>query len=64
MPKVGRAKYHSSNLASNTGKGYVNNKLSGQGRGRVIRGAILSRSMCVSEGCYNSIGMMPKMGKK
>ena len=56
-----RSKTKIANKKSNTGTGSVNAKVGGQGRGRVIRGAILSRSVCELDTCYNSYGMMPRM---
>ena len=52
MPNHGRAKYHSTNLKSNTGTGKVVSSSGFMGRGLVIRKAIMRRSTCVVNNCY------------
>jgi hypothetical protein len=52
MPNHGRAKYHSTNLRSNTGTGKVVSSSGFMGRGLVIRKAIMRRSTCVDNKCY------------
>ena len=52
------------NSKANTGKkSGVVSKVGFGGRGRVIRGALMGRSVCVTDTCYNSIGMMTVMKK-
>ena len=55
MPRIGRAKYHSVNLKSNTGRGGVVSSSGFMGRGLVIRRAITRRSACGKAKCI--IGM-------
>tara|TARA_B100002051_G_C16341982_1_gene442142 strand:+ start:210 stop:404 length:195 start_codon:yes stop_codon:yes gene_type:complete len=63
MPRVGRAKYHSTTLKKNTGTGSVVNNVNGMGRGLVLRKAILRRvgagQHC--KGCYTSKQVTGKM---
>ena len=60
MPKVGRAKYHSINLKSNTGTGKVVNYSGFMGRGIVLRKQIGRRASCSKGGnCYTSKQMNP-----
>tara|TARA_B100000795_G_C22734454_1_gene412746 strand:+ start:498 stop:701 length:204 start_codon:yes stop_codon:yes gene_type:complete len=63
MPiRTGRAKYHSTTLKKNTGKGYVVNNVSTMGRGLVLRKKILAQvgagtGLC--KGCYTSFAFKP-----
>ena len=56
-----RGKTKIANSAKNTGTGNTVSFLGGIGRGRAIRGAILKRSTCQKDTCYNSAGFRPKM---
>ena len=62
MPRVGRARYHSTTLKSNTGTGSVVNNVNGMGRGLVLRKNIIRRvgaKNCVAN-CYTSFAFFPK----
>ena len=61
MPRVGRSKYHSTTLKSNTGTGSVVNNINGMGRGLVLRKQIIRRvgaKNCVAN-CYTSFAFFP-----
>lgn len=65
MPRIGRAKYHSVNLKSNTGRGGVVSSSGFMGRGLVIRRAITRSSLGKCREVHKDfiMGILKKRGK-
>ena len=61
MPRVGRARYHSTTLRSNTGTGSVVAAVRGAGRGIVIRKKLIQRvgGPNCHQNCYTSFSFKP-----